>query len=318
MRSNLWAAVARVSADSRQPRGMASRPLATLARVTAWIARGAWLLVALIGGETIEAAVDGRSTNISWIAAIGGWAVWAVVAVALTIPSVPALTAARVGTPLALVATLVAGIAGTPSADLVFLSIPAFVALVAVFTADFGRQFVQASAYGDEERFPLHAPAAAGTAAVLAWLVWVTLLFSGPLLLGSRSWVIGAIASLLALAGTIFFAPRWNQLSRRWFVLVPAGIVLHDPVVMADTVALRTADVAGLRLAPADTEAADLTGPASGYAIEITTTKSVTAVFAFTPSEPDGRAIHLTAMLVAPSRPGQVLAAAGARGLPVG
>jgi hypothetical protein len=47
------------------------------------------------------------------------------------------------------------------------------------------------------------------------------------------------------------------------------------------------------------------------------TTESVTAVFAFTPSEPNGRAIHLTAFLVGPSRPGALLAAARRRGLPV-
>ena len=74
-----------------------------------------------------------------------------------------------------------------------------------------------------------------------------------------------------------------------------------------------------MRLAPDATEAADLTGPASGYAVEIETIGTVTALFAFTPKEPNGRAIHLTAFLVSPSRPGP-----GARGrrpprrLPVG
>jgi hypothetical protein len=106
-------------------------------------------------------------------------------------------------------------------------------------------------------------------------------------------------------------------LSLRWFVLVPAGVVVHDPVVLADTFPLRTAQVASIGLAPADTQAADLTGPASGYAIEVATTESVTAVFAFTPSEPNGRAIHLRSFLIAPSRPGRVLRSARARGLPI-
>ncbi len=101
-------------------------------------------------------------------------------------------------------------------------------------------------------------------------------------------------------------------------MLVPAGVVLHDPVVLADTVSLRSAQIARIRLAPEDTDAADLTGPASGYAVEVQTTESITAVFAFTPSEPNGRAIHLTGFLVCPSRPGSALAAAARRGLPVG
>jgi hypothetical protein len=191
------------------------------------------------------------------------------------------------------------------------------VTCVAVFAAEFGRQFVQASAYGDEERFPLRSPAAVGAAAITVWVLWAAFLISGPLLLAAQSWIAGTLTTVLAIAGIFFVGPRWDRLSHRWFVLVPAGIVLHDPVVLADTLALRTAQIATMRLAPADTEAADLTGPASGYAIEVTTTESITAVYAFAPSEPNGRAIHLTAFLVSPSRPGQVLRACAARGFRV-
>ena len=98
---------------------------------------------------------------------------------------------------------------------------------------------------------------------------------------------------------------------------VPAGVVVHDPLVLADTFPLRSGQVASIRLAPADTEAADLTGPASGYAVEVSTTESVTTVFAFTPAEPNGKAIHLRAFLIAPSRPGSALRSARERGLPV-
>jgi hypothetical protein len=100
-------------------------------------------------------------------------------------------------------------------------------------------------------------------------------------------------------------------------VFVPAGLVLHDPVVMHDTVMLRAEQIGAIRLAPADTTAADLTGPASGYALEVTITESVTAVFAATPRERNGRAIHMNAFLVSPSRPGEALRVATDRGLPV-
>jgi hypothetical protein len=230
---------------------------------------------------------------------------------------VRSLTIVRIGVPLALVATIGVAVAGADAMDTVLLGLPAAIAALAVMAADFGRQFVQASAYGDEERFPLRSPVAAGAAAVVAWLLWAPALVTGPLLLASRQWVAGVLLTSVAVAGAVFLGPRWHRLSRRWFVLVPAGIVLHDPVVLADTLPLRTAQVAHVALAPADTQAADLTGPASGYAVEVTTTESITAVFAFTPKEPDGRAIHLRAFLVAPSRPGAVLTAAMRRGLPV-
>ena len=100
-------------------------------------------------------------------------------------------------------------------------------------------------------------------------------------------------------------------------MLVPAGLVVHDPVVLADTLMVRTDQILRLGLARAETEAADLTGPASGYAVQIDTTETVSTVFAFTPKEPNGRAIHMTGFLVAPSRPGEALRCASARGLPV-
>jgi hypothetical protein len=153
---------------------------------------------------------------------------------------------------------------------------------------------------------------------VVSWIVWAGCLLAGPLLLAARSWIAGALITLAAIAGTVLLGPRWHRLTRRWLVLVPAGVVLHDPVVLADTVSIRSAQIAAMRLAPDDTDAADLTGPASGYALEVKTTESITVVFAFTPQDPNGRAIHLTGFLVSPSRPGVALAAAARRGLPVG
>jgi hypothetical protein len=288
-----------------------------LASVMPWVARIGWIAVAVVGGSAIEAAVDDRSSAVTWTTAIGGWSIWAVVALGLAIASVRSLTVVRVGVPLSLVATVAAGLGGAPAIDLLLLGVTASVTAGAVASAEFGRHFVQASAYGDEERFPLRLPVAAGAAAVVTWLVWAPAVMAGPLLVAAEQWVAGALVAAAAVAGLVFLGPRWHRLSRRWFVLVPAGIVLHDPVVLADTLPLRTAQVARLALAPADTEAADLTGPASGYAVEVATTESVTTVFAFTPAEPNGRAIHLQAFLVAPTRPGAVLRAAQRRGLPV-
>ena len=283
-----------------------------------WVARVAWIVVAVVGGAGVDAAVADRSGAVRWVAAIGGWAGWGVVMLALAVPSVRSLTAARVVSPLALVTALASAIAGAPAVDVALLAVPALVAVVVIFTADLGRAFVQASSYGDEERLPLRLPVAAGTAAIVTWLVWAPAVVVGPVLLAARSWVVGGLLTVLAVAGAVLLVPRWHRLARRWLVFVPAGLVVHDPVVLADTVMVRTDQLGLIRLAPADTEAADLTGPASGYAIEVNATETVTTVFAFTPQEPNGRAIHMTGFLVSPSRPGQALRTATARGLPVG
>ena len=283
-----------------------------------WVTRASWVLVAVVGGQAIEAAVDGRSAAVRWVAGVGGWAAWGVVLAAMLIASVRSLTIVRVGTPVSAAVAVAVVVAGVSAAELLSFVVPAAITLLALFTAEFGRSFVQASAYGDEDRFPLRPPAAVGVAAVVTWMVWAAMIVAGPLLVAARSWIVGVPLTMLALVGTLVLAPRWHRLSRRWLVLVPAGIVLHDPVVLADTLSLRTNQVRRMRLAPEATEAADLTGPASGYAVEIETIGTVTALFAFTPKEPNGRAIHLTAFLVSPSRPGQALAAAAARRLPVG
>lgn len=292
-------------------------PFERLAHVMPWVARIAWILVAVIGGSAVESAVAGRSSAVAWTAAIGGWGLWAAAALGLAIASVWSLTIVRIVVPMAPLATIAAGVGGAPALDLVLLGVPAVIATAAAMTADFGRHWVQASAYGDEERFPLRFPVGAGLAAIVSWALWAPTVIVGPLLIAAESWVAGVLVCLVAIAGAVLVGPRWHRLSRRWFVLVPAGIVLHDPVVLADTFPLRTAQVASIALAPADTQAADLTGPASGYAIEVATTESVTTVLAFTPAEPNGKAIHLRSFLIAPSRPGRALRSATARGLPV-
>jgi hypothetical protein len=279
---------------------------------------GSWLLVAVLGNRAVDEALDGRSAVLARTVAIVCWTAWGAVGLAIAIPSVRSLTVVRVIAPLALVATGVTALTGATAGAVIALAVPAVVAVTILFSAEIGQLFVQASAYGDEQRLPLRAPAAVGAAALLAWVVWAAIATCAVLAIGTATWALAVPALAVLAVLSWFLPPRWHRLSRRWLVFVPAGLVLHDPVVLADTLMLRHRQVGGLRLAPADTGAADLTGPASGYAVEVATTESVTVVYAPTPRERSGRAIHLTAFLVAPSRPGRALAAATERRLPVG
>lgn len=290
---------------------------ALLARVVPWVARLAWILVAVVGGAALESGVENRSTAVRWTVGIGGWTVFAVVALALLIPSVRSLTISRLGAPLVPVAAVVAAVAGASGADVALLAVPGIVAVATIFSAEVGRWMIQASAYGDEDRLPLRSPVPAGAAAALSWVIWAATIVAGPLLLAAQNWIVGIPIAILAVATTVLLAPRWHKMSRRWLVLVPAGLVVHDPVVLADTLMIRTDQLIGMGLARADTEAADLTGPASGYVVQVDTNEAVSTVFAFTPREPNGTAIHLTGFLVAPTRPGEALRLAARRGLPI-
>jgi hypothetical protein len=308
------------AADSPSPtsedESPATGPTIT-ARAMPWAARVAWVLVALLGGSAVDSAVADRSPAVRWTAAIGGWTLFGVVAVALLVPAVMSLTIARVGSPLAIVVAIGTAVAGSPGFDVGLLGLPAIVATAAIFSAEFGRWMVQASAYGDEDRLPLRSPVAAGTGAVLTWLVWAGAVSTGPIALAATNWLLGVPLTVLAIAVAVLVGPRWHAMSRRWLVFVPAGLVVHDPLVLADTLMVRRDRILGIGLARADTEAADLTGPASGYALQVDTTEAVSTVFAPTPKERDGRAIHMTGFLVAPSRPGEALSRAHTRRFPV-
>lgn len=288
-----------------------------LRRAVPWIARAVWVALAVAGGEAIDAATATRSDAVATTATVTGIVLWVMGVAALAVPSAVGVTAARVVVPASVPVAVVAWAAGGGVAAAISTGI-GVLASIAVLSAEFGRAGVQASAYGDEDRHLLRPPPAYALAAVVSWACTVAAAIAGPLLLAAGSWIVGAVVTAVAIAIGIFSWPRWHRLTRRWLVLVPAGVVIHDHLVLAETLMLRRQEVAGIGLAPAGTEAADLTGPAAGHAIEIRAAEPVTAIFAGTPRVPRGTVIHLTACLVAPTRPGRALAAAGRRRLPVG
>ena len=63
---------------------------------------------------------------------------------------------------------------GADADDVLALGVPAVVATVLVAAAETGRLYIQASAYGDEQRFGLRPPLGYLTAVVATWIIWVT------------------------------------------------------------------------------------------------------------------------------------------------
>lgn len=287
-------------------------------RLLPWLLRLLWIVVLVAGGAALDGAVVDRSAAVADTVRYGALSLWVVGVLAMAIPAVASLTAVRLIVPAAVPVAIVTLSSDTATADGVFFLAVAVITALVAMSADLGRVFVQASAYGEEDRHLLRPPAAYALASAVLWAICVVAVITAPLLLAARYWVAGAVVAVVAVGGVVLGWPRWHRLSRRWFVVVPIGVVIHDQVVLAETVMLRRQELAGIRLAPADTEAADLTGPASGHAIEITTVEPTTAIYAATPKEPRGKAIHLTACLIAPTRPGRALRAAAARRLPVG
>ncbi len=278
---------------------------------------GSWASLALAAGPAVSAALDGRSAAVRLVAAVGCWAVWGVVLAASLVPTTVSLTVVRLLAPVAPVVVGVAAFGGAGGVGLVLASAVAVASAVLAFSAELGHRFVQGSAYGDETRFPLRPPGALVLALPVGWAVAASGVIAGALLVAAGRFVAGVPVTVAAVAWSVLFGRRCHRLSRRFLVFVPAGFVVHDHVGLLDTALFQSAQLARFRLAPVGSDAADLTAGALGDAVEFTLRDSATVVLA-DPTRPGGRAIHLRAGLVSPSRPGRVLAEAARRGHPVG
>lgn len=298
-----------------QTLGMALQ-FAPRSRLLMWVVKVVWMAAGVTGGQAVSECF---TTSLARSIAGASW--WVAIAagfIALTVPSERSLTVLRLVAPAlapSIVAVLVVG-------DVSFVGVVALVlamvVALAVTSGEMTEVMVQASAYGDEHRFPLRTPVGVLFAAVVVWLVWYCITLIAIVLLCHRSWVGGGVVGALSGALKVVSLSRLHRLSRRWLVLVPAGLVVHDPLVLGETLMVQRSNLAGIALALADTGAADLTGPASGVAVEVTVREMVTALFPASAAHPQGRAIHVQAYLVCPSRPGRTLRTLAAEGLPVG
>lgn len=285
-------------------------------RLTVWACRAAWVVGAVAVVVAVSRATEGRSSGVGVSATVLLWGTVGASLVAHLVPSTASLTVIRVLAPLTVAGSTLTWAAGAGAWGALAVA-TTLLAGVLTFGADVGETFAQASAYGDERRFPLRPPAAMLLPVVVTWCVWAAAVLTGPLLLGARQWFAGTAVTLVAVGCSWLVLPRFHRLARRWLVLVPAGLVLHDHVVLAETLLVQRHHVAGLHLALADTKAVDLTGPCGGHAVEVRVHEMVTVVLAPTRRHERGRALHAAAALVAPTRPGRALAAAAANRLPV-
>jgi len=68
-----------------------------------------------------------------------------------------------------------------------------------------------------------------------------------PLLLADQRWIAGGITLVVAVPVVWVLARALHGLSRRWAVLVPAGLVIVDPLTLADPVLFLREMLAELR-----------------------------------------------------------------------
>lgn len=286
--------------------------------VARWAPAVVWLSLPLVAGPAFADALAGRSTPVVVTAQVGLWALWLIGLVAALAPSTVSLTTMRIVFPASLLAAVAAAAAVSDHAGIgasVALGTTSLATVVALW-ATVGFVHVNGSSYGDERRFPLRppAPVVLGSMEVL-WLVMASATLSGPMLLAARQWIAGAIVTVLAVLVDIIGVRALHQLSKRWLVFVPAGIVLVDRTVLLDAMLTLRQRVASLGFADDRSDAYDLGAGAIGVEVELRLTE--TGDIIPTPARKDRHRIidpvDVDAVRFCPTRPGWVLDAARAR-----
>lgn len=248
-----------------------------------------------------DLADDASGTVLS----VAGWALWMTATIAVLVPSAISLTVARYIAPLAVIAAIAAGDPWAAGAGAL--------ALVVVATSRFADTMVQGGAYGNETRFCLRTPVPYMVPAALVWCVHVGTLLTGAIFASGDNLVVGIGLLVVGAALSVTVPRRLHRLARRWLVVVPAGIVVHDHVVLVETFMVRRSAVSGVRVAPGTSDAADLTGGVAGARLEISLTtpekvilSDITARLLKTTG-----ALHVSTFAVAPRRPAAFLEASG-------
>ena len=237
-----------------------------------WVARVAWVALALIpNGIAATLASHGRTTQL--VFTLGAWALWALGTLAIFWLSPYSLSALRMVAPLA-----AAGLVGFVFASLstytdVALSDVAWslvgvavgvLALLCIFLPAFGLLHVQASAYGDEKRLLLRVPAAQIAPIAVSYVVMAAFPVATLFAVSAEVWWLAALCLVPTVLIFRVVPKRLHRFSRRWLVVVPAGVVVHDELLLAETFMVRTIAVTRVELSATSGEALNLTGDIAG------------------------------------------------------
>jgi hypothetical protein len=283
--------------------------------ITVWVVRIAWVLLAVVPAP-IGDAVAGSGRTAQVVFTLAAWLVWAIGVVAVAWLSPVSLTAIRTLAPVTVIGLVVATLVRPELADAaVFWPLVAValgvVAAFAAFLPDYAAAHVQASAYGAERRLPLRAPVPQLAPMVLAWLLATGSLAAFLFALGGEVWWLaastGAVTALLAWVA----ATRLHRFARRWLVIVPAGIVVHDHLLLAETFMVKSNTVTAVRVADAPGEALDLSGITRGALMVVSMREAENLALSPYLSRMLGTldAVHVRSYAVAPTLVGQALAA---------
>jgi hypothetical protein len=220
----------------------------------AWPVRVLWIAVAL--------APNGFG--------IVAWILWISVAVATWIHHPISLTCARCLAPIVVINSITYLITDATNTESIVVSTCAIISLMLMFTAEYGSTHVQAGAYGNERRFILRIPAPVVLPTLITWVLFAAAVLVLGTAVQDHNYALGLPVMLVVFTVLWKFAPQLHRLSRRWLVRVPAGWVIHDDLMLAENLLIRSHNVSSIEFALHDTEALDLSGLTRGVPIQFT------------------------------------------------
>ena len=273
---------------------MSEHPLLRPERIVVSVVIVAWVVLAL--SSPWQTIADDASRSVCWVLLTWSWLLWTSVGASLLVPSPTSLTIVRIVVPLSIVVSVTAG---QPLA--VFCSV---VALIVCASPVFVDGMVQGGAYGDEKRFALRTPLPYVVPAVIAWLLYTASLIGGSLLLAARQYIVGAVLVAIGILLSRTIPQRLHRLARRWLVLVPVGIVVHDHLVLHETIMAPSAKILSVSRTSDVGEAADLTGGVFGDRITIELTEADKVILSKITAKALGttEALHVKMFCIAPRR----------------
>ncbi|MDQ1480371.1 MAG: hypothetical protein QOI44_1232, partial [Actinomycetota bacterium] len=215
--------------------------------LSSWFARLTWVLLPVSVGGALGDALASWSSVPARVAAVFMWCAWSIGLVALLAPRPWGLTALRIVAPALILVTL-ASVTSAGAQSALLAGTTAIVAAVFALSASVAQSAVNSLAYGDELRFPLRVPVSLLVGPVpLAVILAGAGACAGPLLLADGRIVAGIVVTLIGLPIAYAMIRSLHSLARRFLVLVPAGVVVVDPLTLADPVLMRREEIAQVR-----------------------------------------------------------------------
>ena len=277
-----------------------------------------WLSLPLLCGPSLADSFNDFKLLLRTTVSISLWVFWALILLSTLIATPVSLAVIRIGAPAAAALRLWSALETSGSfSGIIGLAAGAIAASVAL-SAPLGDRFSDGASYGDERRFLLRAP---GPVLLLfgplAWLTSLAGLTVGPILLLDKNFLLGSLISLCGFPLSVISSNAIYQLGRRWLVLVPAGILLHDHLSVGDPTLIPRNQLANFSPAKVETNALDLSQNSFGLSLEIQCSTPLSMMLKIGTRKTMNENSVVESFLINPARPNVLLAEAQKRGLKV-